>query len=168
MPANFWITRFVIAGESSASPAATVRTAAISCSGESSLSTKPLAPALSASKTYSSRSNVVRIRIRVAGSVARMRRVACEPVELGHADVHQDDPRMEAAGLVDRLEPVARLGDDLHVLLAAEQHAEAGADHRLVVGDEDPDRHRASSAIGSRVLRTNPPSGAVPADISPP
>ena len=46
---NREITRFVTAGESSASPAATVRTAAISCSGGSSLSTKPLAPALSAS-----------------------------------------------------------------------------------------------------------------------
>ena len=47
--ANCAITRRVTAGESSASPAATVRTAAISCSGGSSLSTKPLAPACSAS-----------------------------------------------------------------------------------------------------------------------
>jgi hypothetical protein len=39
------ITRFVIVGDSSASPAATVRTAPISCSGGSSL-TKPLAGAL--------------------------------------------------------------------------------------------------------------------------
>jgi hypothetical protein len=45
------ITRRVTAGESSASPAATVRTAASSCSGGSSLSTNPLAPARSASKT---------------------------------------------------------------------------------------------------------------------
>src|SRR6266545_3818202 len=44
--ANFWITRLVIVGERSASPASTVRIAAISCSGESSLRTKPLAPAL--------------------------------------------------------------------------------------------------------------------------
>ena len=46
---NCSITRLVTAGESSASPAATVRIAAISCSGGSSLRTKPLAPALSAS-----------------------------------------------------------------------------------------------------------------------
>ena len=46
---NFRITRLVTAGESSASPAATVRSAAISCSGGSSLRTKPLAPAWSAS-----------------------------------------------------------------------------------------------------------------------
>ena len=53
---------------------------------------------------------------------------------------------MEARGLVDRLEAVARLGDHLDVLLAGEQHAEAGADHRLVVGDEDADRHRPVAA----------------------
>jgi hypothetical protein len=38
--------------------------------------------------------------------------------------------------------PVARLGDDFDVGLAGEQHAEACADHRLVVGDEDADAHR--------------------------
>ena len=65
-----------------------------------------------------------------------------EAVELGHADVHQHDGRVEARRLVDGLEAVARLGDDLDVLLAGEQHAEAGANHRLVVGDEDADRHR--------------------------
>ena len=47
--ANRSITRFVTAGERSASPAAMVRIAASSCSGGSSFSTKPLAPALSAS-----------------------------------------------------------------------------------------------------------------------
>ena len=46
---NSLITRLVIVGERSASPAATVRIAATSCSGGSSLSTKPLAPAASAS-----------------------------------------------------------------------------------------------------------------------
>jgi hypothetical protein len=42
-------TRFVTVGESGASPAATVRIAAVSRSGGSSLRPKPLAPALSAS-----------------------------------------------------------------------------------------------------------------------
>ena len=46
---NWSITRLVTAGESSASPAATVRIAPSSCSGGSSLSTNPLAPARSAS-----------------------------------------------------------------------------------------------------------------------
>ena len=35
-----------------------------------------------------------------------------------HADVHQHDGRCEARSLVDRLEPVARLGDDFDVGLA--------------------------------------------------
>ena len=62
-----------------------------------------------------------------------------EPVELGHANVHQDDRRVEASRLLDRLQPVRRLGHDLDVLLAGEQHPKAGADHRLVVGHEHPD-----------------------------
>ena len=43
------VTRRVMVGERRASPAATVRTAAMSCTGGSSLSTKPLAPAFRAS-----------------------------------------------------------------------------------------------------------------------
>ena len=43
--------------------------------------------------------------------------------------------------LFHRLETVARLGDDFDVPLAGEQHAEAGADHRLVVRDEHTDAH---------------------------
>ena len=87
----------------------------------------------------------MRIRIRAprVGREDAPRRL--EPVELGHADVHQDDGRVEARRLVDRLEPVARLGDDVDVLFAREQHAEAGADHRLVVGDEHADRHGPSA-----------------------
>ena len=108
----------------------------------------------------------IRIRARVVGGEDPPGRL--EPVELGHADVHQDDGRVEARRLVDRLEPVARLGHDLDVLLAGEQHAEAGADHRLVVGDEDADAHRPSPPSGRRVLRTKPPPAAVPAVISPP
>ena len=37
--------------------------------------------------------------------------------------------------------PLLGLRHDLDVLLAGEQHAEPGADHRLVVGDEDADGH---------------------------
>ena len=151
MRVNCLITRFVTAGESSASPAATVRMAAISCSGGSSLRTKPLAPALQ---------RLVDVLVEVEGGEDqdRARRVGgedaprrLEPVELGHADVHEDDGRLEARRLVDGLEPVARLGDDLDVLLAGEQHAEAGADHRLVVGDEHADvMRRRRRAAGAR------------------
>ena len=74
----------------------------------------------------------------------------------------------EAGGLLDRLEPVAGLGDNLDVLLAGQQHPKAGANHRLVVGDEHADRHRVYPVTGRRVVSTNPPSCARPADISPP
>ena len=47
--ANSWISRLVIEGASSASPWATIRMPAASCSGGTSLSRNPLAPARSAS-----------------------------------------------------------------------------------------------------------------------
>ena len=72
------------------------------------------------------------------------------------------------AAAVDRLEPVTRLRDDFDLLFAREQHAKAGPDHRLVVGDEDANRHRRSPLSGRRVLRMKPPPFAVPAVISPP
>ena len=53
--------RRVIDGASNASPAATTRTARTVSSRRTSLRRKPLAPARSASKTYSSRSKVVRM-----------------------------------------------------------------------------------------------------------
>jgi hypothetical protein len=89
-------------------------------------------------------------------------------VQLRHPNIHQYDGGMEPGGLVHGLETVGRLSDHFNVLLAGEQHAKAGADHRLVVDDEYPDRHCSCSRIGRRVLRTNPPSGRELAVISPP
>ena len=59
----------------------TARTARTSSAGSVSLTRKPLAPALIASKTYSSRSNVVRMTTRVPArrSSAAIRRVASSP-----------------------------------------------------------------------------------------
>jgi hypothetical protein len=91
-----------------------------------------------------------------------------ESVEFGHPDIHQHDGRAEPRGLVDRFEAVARLGYDFDVVFAREQHPKAGADHRLVVGDEDSDAHCRSLLSGSRVLSTKPPPFADPAVISPP
>ena len=62
---------------------------------------------------------------------------------------------------------VGGLRDHLEVLLAGEEHPEAGADHRLVVGDEDAD-HGRPPPRGRLVRRTKPPSFALPALISPP
>jgi hypothetical protein len=79
--ANSSISCFVTLGESSASPAATTRTACTSSSGSVSLTRKPLAPDRIASKTYSSSPNVVRITTRTSAdrSSATIRRVADRP-----------------------------------------------------------------------------------------
>jgi hypothetical protein len=56
-----------------------------------------------------------------------------EAVELTHADVHQDNRWTKAHRLVYRLTTAARLGHHLDVVLAGEQHAKSGTDHRLIV-----------------------------------
>ena len=55
---------------------------------------------------------------------------------------------LSARAAVDRLAPVRRLADDLDVGLGVEDHPEAGADERLVVGDQDPD-HSCGASSGS-------------------
>ena len=90
------------------------------------------------------------------------------PVELWHANVHQDYRWVIASRLLDRLESVARFRHYLDVVLSGEQHPKARSDHRLIVGDEYPRRHLRSSTMGRRVLRTKPPSGSGRALISPP
>ena len=66
-------------GDSSASPPATTRIPASRSAGGVSLSRNPLAPALSAPNTYSSRSKVVSISTLVPPSAARICAVACRP-----------------------------------------------------------------------------------------
>ena len=73
-----------------------------------------------------------------------------EPVEVRHADVHQDDVGVELAGCPERLLAVARLADDLDVRLRLEDHAEARAHESLVVDDQDTDAHASPSLTGSR------------------
>ncbi len=79
--ANAPSTRRVTPGDSKASPRATARTPCRSTSGSVSLTRKPLAPTRSASNTYSSTSNVVRITILVRSSCSSctIRRVASSP-----------------------------------------------------------------------------------------
>ena len=48
-----------------------------------------------------------------------------------------------------------------------QQHPEARPHHRLVVGDQHPDGHRASTVSGNRVRSTKPPPAAGPASIDP-
>ena len=72
-----------------------------------------------------------------------------EPVKPGHADVHQDHVRAAEAGEVDRAFAVSRLGDDLDVGLRVEDHPEAAAHERLVVGDRDADHDAGSRSAAS-------------------
>ena len=64
-----------------------------------------------------------------------------DAVELGHADVHQDDVGLQPLGLLDGVEAVGGLADDLEVVLGVEDHAEPGAHERLVVGDQQAHAH---------------------------
>lgn len=76
----------MVDGATTASPLSTARIAASSSLGGTSLSMKPLAPAFSAEKAYSSRSKVVRMSTFGASSFcppAQIRRVASTPSRCG-------------------------------------------------------------------------------------
>ena len=92
-----------------------------------------------------------------------------DAVELWHPDVHQHDVGFQAQYLVDSLQAGCRLTDDGEVLGGVHDAAQADADERLVVGDDDPDRHDAGSAGRASVALTlNPPPGMGPASRVPP
>ena len=79
---------------------------------------------------------------------------------------------MPADGL-DRLQPVGRLADHLEVVLGVEDHPEAGAHERLVVGDQHAHGAHATAASssatsGSRARTKKPPPRRRPLSISPP
>ena len=140
------MSRRVTLGARSASPAATVRIALSSSSSGRLFSAKPLAPASSASKTYSSRSNVVRmstrgaLRVPVGGDLPRR----LDPVHDRHPDVHDHDVRREAGRELDRLPAVGRPADDGQVILGVDQRRERGAEQLLVVDDQDGGGHAAA------------------------
>lgn len=73
----------MVDGATTASPLCTERIAASSSAGGTSLSMKPLAPAFSPEKAYSSRSKVVRISTFGGSCCAQMRRVASTPSSRG-------------------------------------------------------------------------------------
>ena len=165
--ANCSITRRVTAGSRSAAPPAITLIAAISSSGAEFFSRKPLAPA---------RRRLVDVLVEVEGGEDDDARGAVagenlagrrEAVHPRHADVHQRHVRGEAARRRDRLLPVPGLGDDLHVGLGLDDHPEAAPDHRLVVGDQDPDHapatHSGRPSSGRRARTSWPwPPGRRP------
>ena len=108
--------------------------------------------------------------MRTCGSAAALSDSAggLDPVQVGHADIHQHDVGPQRPGGLDRLTPVAGLANDLEVGLGVEDHAEACADERLVVGDQDADHPAASGWSGSRARTAYPCPFRVPASSRPP
>jgi hypothetical protein len=101
----------------------------------------------------------------VADEPARRR----DPVERGHANVHQGNVGPQASDCGDRLLAVRGLADDLDVVLTLEQGAKAGANHPLIIGDNDADRHDdAASRNGRRAHTRKPPPGRSPVSSAPP
>lgn len=64
------------------------------------------------------------------------------PSRTGHADVHQHHVGPMPADHGDGRLAIDRFGNDRDVAGLAEQVAQPGSDHALVVGDDDPDGHR--------------------------
>jgi hypothetical protein len=68
-----------------------------------------------------------------------------EPAGAGHLDVEQGDVGLRGARGAQHLVAAPDLGDDLDVVLEAEQRRERLAHHRLVLGDEHPDHASGTS-----------------------
>src|SRR5215831_4352592 len=91
-----------------------------------------------------------------------------DSVDVRHADVHQNDIRVQGAHLLHSLGPVLGLADDLEIGARVEDHAEAAAYERLVVAEQDADRTHPPPPIGRRALTRKPPPMLAPAWSSPP
>src|SRR5215472_15689246 len=100
------------------------------------LQQEPLAPARSASYTYSSRSNVVSIKRPRTGVASRGSEYLAgrmQPVQHRHSHIHQDDVWLELTSLVDRFGSIGGLAHNLKVWLGREYRSETLAHHRLIV-----------------------------------
>ena len=70
-----------------------------------------------------------------------------QAVHLGHADVHQDHVGPLGFRHLHRFNTVGRLTDNLDAFLGPEKGEEPAANERLIIGNHDPDRHRAPLAV---------------------
>lgn len=61
-----------------------------------------------------------------------------EPVQAGHAYVHQDEVRLQGGHARDRRIPVGGLAHHGEVGLAVDDHAQSHPDQLLVVADQHP------------------------------
>src|SRR5205814_9523617 len=70
-----------------------------------------------------------------------------DPVQQGHADVHQDDVRLERLRQLDRLPAIARAPGDANPRVAREDGLERLGEQAMVVGDENRDRQHGGTAL---------------------
>ena len=89
-----------------------------------------------------------------------------DPVEVRHPDVHQRHVDRVAVDALERLEAVARLRDDLDVVLGVEDHPEAGANQSLVV-DERTRTGLAEEVTPPRLVRQPRTHGVAAAPLRP-
>ena len=141
LAANSLMSRRVTSGEMRPWPRATVRTASTSASGSADFRRKPAAPARSASKTTSSRSNVVTTSTSIGAPVAgwASSRVAARPSMRGMRTSISDEVGVTAVRERDGLDAVGGLPDDLDVGLGLEDRPQPAADDRLIVREQHAD-----------------------------
>ena len=136
-----------------------------------SLSRKPDAPARSAPNTYSSSSNVVSTTMRVPAARGRavIRRVASRPSMRGiRMSISTTSGRARRASSTASAPSAASPTTSMSGC-GVQQRAEAGADQRLVVGEQDARHERARArASGSVASTRQPPSAPGPACSVPP
>ncbi len=126
---------------SRASPSAITRMTCSSSAGRASLRRNPLAPARKASATFSSVSQVVRIRTCARSSPSCLSNAgrSVDPVERWHADIHQSHVGAGSAGQFDGFGARGGLADHRDVVLQ--------------VGENfGPDRTRRSSSASSTLM----------------
>ena len=91
-----------------------------------------------------------------------------DAVHVRHADVHEHDIRIEFARQGDRLAAVRGLANDIDVGFGAEDDANAAAHERLVIREQDADRHARADRSGRRTRGRNRRLARRPACNSPP
>ena len=72
-------------------------------------------------------------------------------VHLRHRDVHQDHVGLELVGELDRFETVGRLADDVEALFG-HRSAQPFAQHSVIVGQQESDRHDSATPLSGRNL----------------
>ena len=89
-----------------------------------------------------------------------------DPIERGHADIHQYDIGLVELDQPQRGAPVRGLADDGYVVLGFEDHAEALTEERLVISQHDADRHKRAGALQPRSVTATcqPPLGVRTSD----